>query len=229
MNKSLCSSVCVGVVYLILVGHANAALIYDESVSGDTQSYGFTNLTLLTGSNTIIGSTFVRRNRFYREEDDGYNISLLPNHVIDSATITINNIVVTGSTNFVDLYLGPQISGGVGTTSTFYLYNERILDNFTPIPDGTVFDLIGNGSITANGVNTAGAVRNSFSVIPTTTTPNNFAPLGSYNVSFNYQIDFVTRDTTQNFSIPEPSIIALMGLGLTSLIGFGRYRKRLTV
>jgi len=81
------------------MGTASAAIIYDESVSGDLDAIGSTNVNLVLGVNEILGSIPGTP----PADTDRIKFTQVPNLVVDS-------IVLTFTSTFDPLSLGTQFS-----------------------------------------------------------------------------------------------------------------------
>lgn len=195
--KNILTGMVVIVAQVLSVGTASAVPIYDESVNGDLDAIGSTNVNLVAGVNTINGTI----NATPPAETDRIKFTQTPGLTIDSivlsfggwygnigmnmSTALFNNVANLFDDNFSTI---DDTNWAAGITASFY-------DSFGPetgplstTTDGAIWDF----------QLSAGLVY----------------PATSWTLTIN----------TSSSSVPEPSIFALLGLGLVA-IGLNRRRK----
>lgn len=196
--KNKCFGLILTAALVLPVGTASASIIYDESVSGDLDAIGSTNVDLGLGVNEILG----RIPGTPPADTDRIKFTQVPNLVVDS--------IVLSFTSQFDPY-------GLGTQFNLDLHNDQANlfdDNFLTATSGadisaSFFDSFGpeTGPLTTTAF---GAIWD-FQISPGTVYP--------------YQDWKLTINTSGSVGVvPVPAAIWLFGTALAGLFGF---RKRI--
>ena len=181
------------------IGTVSAAVIYDESVSGDLDAIGSTNVNLGLGVNEILGQIPGTP----PADSDRIKFTQVPNLIVDS-------IVLSFTSQFDPLNLGTQFN--------LALFNDQANlfdDNFNTATSGvpisaSFFDSFGpeTGPLTTIAY---GAVWD-FQIAPGTVFP--------------FQDWKLTINTSEGIGeVPLPAAVWLFGTAFLGLIGFSRRRK----
>jgi hypothetical protein len=181
------------------MGTASAAIIYDESVSGDLDAIGSTNVNLGLGVNEILGSIPGTP----PADSDRIKFTQVPNLIVDS--------IVLSFTSPFDPY-------PVGTVFSLDLHNDQANlfdDNFNTAASGadisaSFYDSFGpeTGPLTQI---VYGAIWD-FQISPGTVYP--------------FQDWKLTINTSGSLpAVPVPAALWLFGTALIGLVGFGKRRK----
>jgi hypothetical protein len=164
----------------------------------------WTTYTAITGWTASVGSIEVRNNVEGVAQDGNIFVELdsYGNSTMYSQTVT----TVAGSAYTLSYWFAPRLN--VASTSN----GIQLLFNNVAIDDVTGF----------SNLNNAWSLR-SFTVIGTGSDVITFAAIGTSD-SYGGSIDNVSMETA---SVPEPTTMLLLGLGLIGLAGFRGYRKNL--
>lgn len=192
------------VVSLATAFHANAAIVYDEGVSGDLSGDGLapTSISLGTGSNEIFGST--GRTLELGTDRDYFTVTVPTGYEIVSLVELAGTTVVSG-VSFLAVQTGTQVT--VSQTPDDATGLLGWIHYFPTSVDVEILEALGSGGMGA-----------------TDFTP----PLPSGNYAFWIQ-DTGLGSSSYGFDIvvalPEPGVAAALLLGLTAL-GVARVRQR---
>ncbi|MCP4982163.1 MAG: VPLPA-CTERM sorting domain-containing protein [Gammaproteobacteria bacterium] len=181
------------------MGTASAAVIYDESVSGDLDAIGSTNVNLGLGVNEILGSIPGTP----PANTDRIKFTQVPNLIVDS-------IVLSFTSPFDPLNLGTQFNLALfNDQANLFDDNFNIASSGVPI-SASFFDSFGpeTGPLTTIAY---GAVWD-FQISPGTVYP--------------FQDWKLTINTSGGIGeVPLPAAVWLFGAALIGLVGFSKRRK----
>ncbi len=186
------------VLWIFISLNSSAAVVYDEEDDGDadlTTSVG----TLGVGDYEFKGSSNVGYNSSgFFEDEDTFSFTLLPTAIIDSFGVIFGNVNIPGNMSIYQLFGGADTENSDGDEYSTYSTNDYG-DDFSNY--GDPLDSAG-----AEGI---------------ISLYNGWSCGGSCLLAFDYEISLTTVKAPD--PVPEPSILALMSLGL---LGFGVFRRK---
>ena len=179
--------IAVAIAGCLLFGQAQAEVIYDESVSGDLDTFDTRNFSLLNGVNTVLGQgSFGVLSGI---DFDGFLFQLSAGQTLTSVVFRVVQLTLEDDTGYLfeSFNLASGAHGGA------------------PIDTVTV-SLFGSETDMFDGVMPRGAGTYGFD-------PRELSREGAGG-SWTYAIDFTVTEQSQ---IPEPASLALLGFGLAGL------------
>lgn len=207
MYRSFHGALCAG--FLALgAASANAAFIYDEAVDGDIfiETFSFD-----LGINSIRGSTNISNNSSDpNRDDDGFRFNIADGMELVSATFEFSNVLpANGTTRFgLGIGLSRFESGSFVTVSQINFFDIFDTSAQTPLP--SIINLFSGDLPLSSGF---------YSPLIGTSTASGENGLSTYDYEFTFEVSNVTSGT-----VPEPSILALFGLGMAGFMRFSGHK-----
>jgi len=204
MGNVISKNITLAIVYAFTLtwgGWVNAAVVYDESVSGDfAESDSETIVLNTTGINSVLGTgCYFSSGACSRPDVDDFLFSIAPGLQVDSITFDVLNYTDSGTTTDQRTFYWLQ-DGGYGAAGTDLV--------------GQSIDILGSFPVSLFAA-----------ALPLTSNNSVYA----FNQSgFNLTGDGGTWDYEIQFSVspvPVPAAVWLFGTALVGLVGFSKRRK----